>query len=207
MLILWDHPDSSNGLKVRFLLAELGLDHETRPVPMTRPRPDEYVAVNPLGGIPTLQDGELTLSESQAILRYLATREGREDLYPGDPHERAIVDQFLERWTNGLRTALFRVELHALGWTLAGGFAPENADLAKAREAAEEIAPQLTLLEGLVGPKFTVLGRFTIADCAIAPALYRTTVTGQDLSPYPTLRSLRDGLIARPGWKAAEPGI
>lgn len=207
MLILWDHPDSSNGLKVRFLLAELGLDHETRHVPMTRPRPADYLALNPLGGIPTLQDGDLTLSESQAILRYLARREDRDDLYPRAAREQAVVDQFLERWTNGLRTALFRVEMHALGWTLAGGFAPENGDAAKAQEAALEIAPQLTLLDGLVGEEFTVLGRFTIADCSIAPALYRTIACDLDLRPYPRLRSLRDALIARPGWSAAKPAI
>ena len=204
MLTLWDHPDSSNGLKVRFLLAELGLDHETRPVPLARPRPREYLDLNPLGGIPTLQDEELTLSESQAILRYLATREGREDLYPSDAFERAIVDQFLERWTNGLRGALFRVEMHAFGWTAADGFTPAHADLAQAAEAATAIAPQLEVLDRLVGPSFTVLGRFTIADCSIAPALSRTIASGLDLGAYPALRSLRDALVKRPGWLAAE---
>jgi glutathione S-transferase len=42
VLELYDHPVSSNALKVRFLLAELGLDYERIRVPIERPRPDWY---------------------------------------------------------------------------------------------------------------------------------------------------------------------
>ena len=81
---LHDHPRSSNAQKVRFLLGVLGLEYERRTVPFEAPRPDWHLAVNPLGGIPALIDGELVLAESNAILRYLAEREGRDDLLPGD---------------------------------------------------------------------------------------------------------------------------
>jgi glutathione S-transferase len=67
-------PASGNALKVRFLLAELGLDYEIVEVPRPRPRPDWYLELNPAGGVPTLVDGDLVLSESNAILRYLAQR-------------------------------------------------------------------------------------------------------------------------------------
>ena len=40
------------------------------------------MALNPLAGIPTLIDGDLVLTESNAILRYLANRYGGEELYP-----------------------------------------------------------------------------------------------------------------------------
>ncbi|MDX6553192.1 MAG: glutathione S-transferase, partial [Gaiellales bacterium] len=82
MLALYDHPISSNALKVRFMLAELGLPYERRNVPIERPRPQWYVDVNPLGGIPTVDDDGFVLTESNSILRYLANREGRDDLYP-----------------------------------------------------------------------------------------------------------------------------
>lgn len=42
MLTLYDHPDSSCALRVRFLLAELGLPYDRRQVPMVRPRPASY---------------------------------------------------------------------------------------------------------------------------------------------------------------------
>jgi len=206
-LTLWDHPDSSNALKVRFLLAELGLDYERRTVPMTRPRPDEYLAVNPLSGIPTLDDGDLRVSESHAILRYLATREGRDDLYPSDARERAKVDEWLERFNTRLRTPFFRVEMVALGWSLAAGFEPDKGDLEKAKEVVPQIAADVQLLDDLSGADFAVLGRFTIADCALAPILHRTTLTGHDLSAYPNLLALRASILARPAWAAAEPAL
>ena len=109
-LLLYDNPASGNALKVRFLLHELGLEWETREVPLARPRPDWYLAVNPLGGVPTLDDDGFVLTESNTILRYLAQREGRTDLYPDQPRERAAVDEFLDRWSLTFRPALKRFE-------------------------------------------------------------------------------------------------
>lgn len=203
-LVLWDNPESSNGLKVRFLLAELGLDYAVEQVSLARPRPQRYLDLNPVGGIPTLVDDGVAIAESQAILRYLATRERRDDLYPTDPRERAAVDVFLDRFATGLRTALFRHEALALGWTLEKGFDPADADPEAAAAVVPELERPLSLLEAVVdGPDATVLGRFTIADCALAPVLFRTTVTGLPLDGYPKLAGLRDALLARPAWQRA----
>lgn len=206
MITLWDHPDSSNARKIRFLLAELALEHERREVPMSRPRPDEYVALNRLGGIPTIEDGDLILSESNAILRYLAAREQREDLYPVAPAERAKVDEFLDRFATRLRTPFFRREAVMLGWTLAKGFDAADADPSKAPEIEREIAANTALLESIVGERGSVLGRFTIADCALAPVLQRALDTGYDLHAYPRLTSLAVEVLGRPAWQATGPG-
>ncbi len=204
-LVLYDHPVSSNALKVRFLAAELGLALERRTVPIERPRPDWYADLNPLAGIPTLVDGDLVLAESQAILRYLAARERRDDLYPTDPRERAAVDEFLDRFTTRLRPALFRHEAVALGYAPAGGFGSVAPDPEAAARVAGEIAGDLDLLERVVGDGHVVLGRFTIADCALAPVLFRTTKSGLALDAQPRLARLREALLARPAWAAAEP--
>ena len=205
MLTLYDHPVSSNALKVRFLLAELGLDYQRREVPITRPRPQWYVDVNPLAGIPSLSDDELVLSESNAILRYLANRERRGDLYPTDAGARARVDMMLDRFSLTFRPALFAVEALAIGFTPQGGFGSAPGDAEAARAKAEEVAPTLRMFESLVGDDGCWLGSFTIADVAAAPALYRTTHTGMDMSAYPRLTKLRDALMARPGFQAAGP--
>lgn len=205
MLTLCDHPISSNALKVRFLLAELGLEYERRTIPITRPRPDEYVALNPLAGIPALIDGDLVLSESNAILRYLANRYGGGDLYPADPAERAPVDELLDRYSLSLRPALFSVEALALGFTPEGGFGAGPTDPDGAAARAGEIAGTLRTFDGLVDSSGYALGRFTIADCAAAPALYRTTNTGMDLTPYPNLLRWRDTVCARPAFAEAGP--
>jgi glutathione S-transferase len=204
-LALYDNPVSSNALKVRFLLAELGLEYERREVSLARPRPDDYVALNPVGGIPALVDGDFVLAESHTILRYLAQREGRDDLYPSDPHQRARVDEFLDRWQTVLRPAFFRVEAPALGWTPKGSLGSAPPDPDAAAEAEQKIQRELATFEQITGDRHPVLDRFTIADCAVAPVLFRTTKTGLSLVAYPKLTALRDTLLAHPAWPAAQP--
>ncbi len=205
MLVLYDNPNSSCALRVRFLLAELGLDYERIEVPMTFPRLASYVELNPLGGIPTLVDGDFVLSESHTILRYLAAREGRVDLYPDTPRERARVNEFLDRFATGLRSELFRHEAAALGYA-EGEFHAEARDSQRARDIELELEPTLGLLENLIADNGTVLGAFTIADASIAPPLNRTLTTGLDLTAYPKLSALRETILGRPAWSAAAPG-
>ena len=206
-LLLYDNPLSSNALKARFMLVELGLDYGRRTVPFDRPRPDWYLAVNPVGGIPALDDDGFVVSESNTILRYLAVREGRDDLYPADPRARAGVDELLDRWVATFRPAFFRHEAAALGFVPGKGMGAGEPDTAALPGIAEAIAPALHTLDSLVDPSGTALGRFTIADVAAAPVLYRTTHTGLDLTPYPNVQRWRDTLIARPSFSAAEPVI
>lgn len=205
-LVLYDNPRSSNALKVRVLLAELGLAHERRTIALSRPRPAQYLAINPVGGIPSLSDGDVVVTESHAILRYLARREDRHDLYPDDPADAARVDEFLDRFATGIRAAFFRHEVPALGYSRdIGGWGAVPPDAEAARRVQDEIQPALRLLDGLVSPTSAVLGRYTIADAALVPVLHRTTFTGLDLSPHPNVLALREHLIARPAFAAADP--
>lgn len=207
-VVLYDNPRSSNALKVRLMLAELGLPYERREVPLTRPRPDWYLSLNPVGGVPAIRDGGTVVSESHAILRYLARREGRDDLYPAGPGEAAAVDEFLDRFATGIRAAFFRHEAPALGYAKGGGgMGSADPDPEAAARAAEHIRPTLELLDSLVGPDAVVLGRHTVADVALTPALFRTTKTGLDLSGLTNLLALRDVLLARPALQEAGPVI
>ena len=111
---------------MRFLLGVLGLEYERRTVPFGATRPDWHLAVNPLGGIPTLIDGELVLAESNAILRYLAAREGRTDLLPVAPRERAPVDWLLDAVATTLRPACREIDAPAYGWRPRRGIGAES---------------------------------------------------------------------------------
>jgi glutathione S-transferase len=204
-MLLYDNPVSSNALKVRFLLAELGLAYDRHEVPMVRPRPGEYVAVNPFTGIPTLDDDGFVVTESNAILRYLALREQREDLYPTERRGHARVNELLDRFALTVRPAFFKHEAAALGFKFGIGFGAVPSDPERAAEIAGQIAPQIDLLERVLADGEYALGDFTIADCAIAPVLFRTTKSGLDLSPYPKLSRLRDTQLARPSFIAAGP--
>jgi glutathione S-transferase len=204
-MLLYDNPVSSNALKVRFLLAELGLGYDRHEVPMLRPRPAEYVAMNPLAGIPTLDDEGFIVTESNAILRYLALRAGREDLYPTEPRGHARVNELLDRFALTIRPAFFKHEAAALGFKPRVGFGGMPNDPERAAEIAVDIAPKIAVLEQILSGGAYALGDFTIADCAIAPVLFRTTKTGLDLSAYPKVSKLRDAHLARPAFTAAGP--
>jgi glutathione S-transferase len=207
-LVLYDNPRSSNALKVRFMLAELELAYERHAVPFDLPRPDWYLAVNPVGGIPTLLDGDLpALAESNAILRYLAGRENRHDLYPPEPRARAPVDELLDRWSLTFRPAFFRYEAAALGYVAGKGMHERNPETEKLPDIAAAIAPVLTTLDAIVDASGWALGEFSLADVAAAPVLYRTEHTGLDLRPFPNVLRWRDTVTARPAFGAAEPII
>lgn len=206
-LLLYDNPASSNAMKVRFLLAELGLEYERKLVPLARPRPDWYLARYPFGTVPFLDDDGFELGESNAILRYLANRERRTDLYPADPPERAAVDWALDAWSTQFRGAFFPAERIGLmhGDWERGGSRAEDADQTELAAAIEAVRPKLDVMERFVAENGTVVGSFTIADCAFAPVLWRWYRLPLDFAPWPKVARLRDTVTARPAF--AEIGL
>jgi glutathione S-transferase len=97
MLKIYATPLSANGRKVLAVSRYLGLEAEIHEVNVYRGegRSPEYLAINPSGKIPTLIDGEFVLSESNAILLYLAEAHGANRLWSGDPRQRARIVQWL----------------------------------------------------------------------------------------------------------------
>jgi glutathione S-transferase len=206
-IVLYDNPASSNAMKVRFLLAELGLEYERRNVPLKRPRPAWYLARYPFGTVPFFEDGDLELGESNAILRYLANREGRTDLYPAEPAARAAVDWALDAWSMQFRGTFFPAEsigLMHIDIDLGGGRA-EDADQENLASAIEAVRPKLDIMEQFVASNGTVVGAFTIADVAFAPVLWRWYRLPLSFDPWPKVALLRDTVTARPAFAAMEP--
>ena len=98
MIRVYGRETSSNVQPVMWLCAELGLEVERLDVGGAFGGTDtaEFLALNPMGRIPVLQDGDLTLFESQTILRYLASEYGRDALWSGNARIRAPQDQWME---------------------------------------------------------------------------------------------------------------
>ena len=93
-----------------------GPSYERREVPLRRPRPDWYLALNPRRRSPDARRRRLLLAESNTILRYLATRAGRADpTLPSPP----TVPASTSSWTAGRRRSVrrfYRVESHVFGF-------------------------------------------------------------------------------------------
>lgn len=198
-MILYDNPESSNALKVRVLLAELGLPYDRVEIGFDFPRPPHYVERQPSGTIPLLEDGPVRIGESNAILRYLARREGREDLYPADPVEAAAVDWALDLWSTEARPGVLDLE-DVLVW---GDPAPGDGELAAITRRAEEALDVFERFAGADG--WTVLSRLTIADCAVAPVLWRSRRLPLDHARRPKLARIVESVTGRDAWAAAGP--
>jgi glutathione S-transferase len=97
MLKIYATPLSANGRKVLAVCRQLELNPEIHEVNVYRGegRNPAYLAINPSGKVPTLVDGELILSESNAILLYLAEAHGGNQLWSSDAKQRGRIAQWL----------------------------------------------------------------------------------------------------------------
>ena len=131
------------GFRVVWLLEEMGLAYRLRPVDLLAgvENDPEFLAINPAGFIPAIQDGDVTMVESIAIMEYLMARYGPTPLAP-DPHDPAFpaYQQFLHLGEAGLAASIYFV----VG---ARNFAPEaERQNWSARQALEVFESRLGLV-------------------------------------------------------------
>ncbi|MGH6665601.1 MAG: glutathione S-transferase family protein, partial [Pseudolabrys sp.] len=115
MLRVWGRRNSSNTQKVMWALGELDLPHERIDAGLEFGRNNEpaYLTLNPNGLVPTLEDGDLILWESNSIVRYLANRCGAGTLEPADSKTRALANQWMD-WQLSVFTPAFWNTFHGL---------------------------------------------------------------------------------------------
>lgn len=157
------------GFRVAWLLEEMGLPYRLRPVDMLAgvENDPEFLAVNPAGFIPALQDGETTMVESIAIMEYLLARYGARGLAPRpeDPSF-AAYQQFLHLGEAGLAASMFFVVVAKI---LAPEAEKTNWGTNKALQVFES---RLGLVRGQLARALYMAGdAFTAADISIAYAL------------------------------------
>ena len=157
------------GFRVVWLLEEMGLPYRLRPVDMIAgvENDAEFLAINPAGFIPAIQDGDVTMVESIAIMEYLIARYGPTAAAP-DPLDPAFPDyqQCLHLGEAGLAASIYFV-------VVSRNMAPEserkNWGALKALEVFESrlrlVARQLARSPYLAGANFTA------ADISVTYAL------------------------------------
>lgn len=157
------------GFRVVWLLEEMGLPYRLRPVDMLAgvENDPEFLAINPGGFIPAIQDGEDIMVESIAIMEYLMGRYGPTPLAP-DPHDPAFpaYQQFLHLGEAGLAASMFFV----FG---ARHLAPEaERDNWSGRQAMRVFESRLRLVtRRLAQAPYMAGDRFTAADISVNYAL------------------------------------
>jgi len=199
---LYDYILSPSCYKVRLMAALTGIPLKIRPVdfhPGGEHRKAELLALNPAGSIPILEDGDLVLTESSAMLVYLSMKTAPKWLGDGTAEQAARVQQWLSfshRLTANLGGARLHEMLHR-----PGDIAVLQAHgIAALRELEAGLVEQ-----GLRGKSFLASDRPTIADIACFPYVALAPDGGVLLDPYPAIRlwsrAIRalDGFIEMPG--------
>jgi glutathione S-transferase len=175
--------------RVGLMLNALGLNYRFVDAPKEVRAAPAFLALNPLGQIPVLRDGDLTLADSNAILVYLARRYAPDSAWlPQEPAAAARV----QRW---LSIAAGEV-MHgpAVARMIALFDFPD--DPARAARIAARV---LTFMDGhLADRAFLAADHVTIADLACYSYVAHAPDGGVDLEPYPAVRAWLARIEAQP---------
>ena len=192
------HFPSPNPQKVTFALKELGLDCELLPVDLAKgeQKSPGFLAVNPAGRTPVLVDGDLTLSESQAIIAYLGEKTGR--LWPATAAGRAEAMQWLFYLAQHMMPATGDVALPLRSKVSGMPFDEETA-----ARGQKTLAGALGVVESRLASSKWMLGdAFSLVDCAYCPVLNVADKAGFSFAGLPRTAAYLDAVRARPAWKA-----
>ncbi|MEN8500112.1 glutathione S-transferase family protein [Paraburkholderia sp. DD10] len=181
---------SGHGHRVKLFLTLLDLPFETIELNMRAGdnRRPEYLQLNPFGQVPTIEDGDTVLFDSNAILVYLAKRYGDPSWLPDDALGAAAV----QRW---LSLAAGQIAYGPCAARLVTVFGAP-LDL----ETAQKIAVKLfdVLDAELAGKRFAAGDNVTIADIAAYTYIAHAPEGGISLEPYPNLRGWLSRIEALP---------
>ena len=202
MLKIWGRVNSINVQKVIWAVHELDLPYERLDAGgafgiTTTP---EYLRMNPNQTVPTIDDDGFVLWESNAIVRYLASRHGAGRLWPGDLRTRADADRWMDwqtsEFTNYMRDAFWQL--------IRTPEAERNVERLNASLAHTE-KRALVLESCLAGRAFLTGKHFTVADIAVGAAAHRWLKMPIERPATPNILAWMERIYERPAALAVLP--
>ena len=156
----------------------------------------EYLQLNPNGRIPTLQDGDHVLYESNAIIRYLCRIYGKGTILPDSEQQIAIADQWMEWYKTtpypkyiDLFWAIVRTE-------------PALRNEEQIAKLAKEVAALLTVLDQHLSKNNYVLGNeFSMGDIPLGALMHRYFCLDVERPPFTNIMGWYDLLCEREAYK------
>lgn len=191
-------PDGGRGLardtKVRWALEEAGQPYEVRLASFADLKAPEHLARNPFGQIPTLEDGNLVLFESGAIILHIAETYG--GLFPEDAGGRARAIMWMFAAANTVEPVILDREV--------AGFTEKNESWHEARQPGlkDRIRTRLNQLAAHLGDAEWLDGRFSAGDLMMVSVLQRLKSSGL-LGEFPSLAAYVARGEARPAYQRA----
>ncbi|MDE2183877.1 MAG: glutathione S-transferase family protein [Alphaproteobacteria bacterium] len=200
-LVIHAFPQSPRNFKVLAVANHLGLDYRYHQIDLLKgaQKSPEFMALNPNGRAPVIEDDGFVLWESNAILQYLATKKPQAGLMPMHEKGRADVTRWLFwdscHWDPACIPFIFENILKALR----GMGAP---DAAKLGEAEPKFAQAAAILEAqLASQKFVCGDSLTLADFALAAPLNLTGEAKYPLGPYAAIKRWYGEVSSLPAWR------
>jgi glutathione S-transferase len=190
---LYEFPPTRS-IRARWTLQELGVPFESVIVDLTagEHRRPEFLEVNPAGKLPVLVDGDLVLTESVAIVLYLADKYPEKGLAPREPAERARLHKWLLFTVTELEQPLWRISRHTALY-------PKErrlpAEVPIARDDFQAMAAVAE--EHMRGREFVVGSSVTVADFVLAYTLDWANEV-KLLDPFSNLQRHFEAMYRRP---------
>ena len=198
MLKIWGRTTSINVQKVMWAVGELKLPHERVDIGGSFGKNNEpaYLAMNPNGLVPTLEEDGFILWESNSIVRYLAAKFGAGTLEPAQLRARASASRWMD-W----QLTVCAPAIHPLFWGLIRT-PPEKRDHAAITAAKEKMAGVMKILDAQLGKSAFVAGdAFSMGDIPVGLIAYRYHRLVPDRPVFANLDRWFAGLDARPAFK------
>ena len=194
-LVIWGRLTSVNVQKVVWCADELGLEYARHDVGGAFGGTDtpRYLAMNPNGLVPVIEDDGFVLTESNAIVRYLAARAGAESLWPTELRRRADVDRWMEwqgtEFTPAMRDAFWQVVR----------VSPEARDAKVVAASCEKSEKRAAVLDRhLANHRYLCGDAFTVADIVNGCAAHRWLNLPVARTPRPHMERWYAELKSRP---------
>jgi glutathione S-transferase len=170
-------------------------DAKAKDAPLNTASP-EFLAVNPMGQIPAMQDGALILTESFAITLHLARTLGG-DLGPRDAAETALMEQWALVGASSIEVPALEIT-----YAVADGGLNTAEGQAIIALAAEKLRRPFARLEAHLGATGHMVGvRFTVADINLAECLRYAQAHPTLLAEFPALKAWLEACQSRPAFK------
>ena len=198
--------NSANVQKVMWVLGELGLAYKRHDVAGSFGVPPGYSELNPNPIVPTIRDGDLTLWESNACVRYLSREYGgleslgadtdRPMLWPQDRNTLAHADQWMEWQRSDLSNGFFPMFMNMIR-------TPQDKANVKAIERGVQGCNRaFTQLDAHLAHHSYVAGeQFTMGDIPLGPMVYRYLAMQIDRPELPNLKAWYHRLSQRPAYQ------